>query len=61
MGKTEGKYDEVAGKAKEKLGDLTDNERLQAEGAKQETKGQAKQAGENLKDAAGDAKRAVTD
>jgi uncharacterized protein YjbJ (UPF0337 family) len=61
MGKMEGKYDEVAGKAKEKLGDLTDNERLQAEGAKQEAKGQAKQAGEHVKDAAGDAKRAVTD
>jgi uncharacterized protein YjbJ (UPF0337 family) len=61
MGKTEGKYDELAGKAKEKLGDMTDNERLQAEGAAQEAKGQAKQAGEHLKDAAGDVKRSVTD
>lgn len=61
MGKLDGKFDELAGKAKEKVGDLTDNERLQAEGAAQETKGQAKQAGEHLKDAAGDAKRAVTD
>ncbi|RAX50484.1 CsbD family protein [Arthrobacter sp. AQ5-05] len=48
------KAQEVAGKVKEGVGDATDNERLQAEGAKDQAAAKAKQAGEHLKDAAKD-------
>jgi len=61
VSKLEGKFEEIAGKAKEKFGDMTDDESLQAEGKAQETKGKARQAGEHLKDAADDAKRTVTE
>ena len=40
------------GKAKEKLGDATDNRDLQAEGKKDQSKADLKQAGEKVKDAA---------
>ena len=40
-----------AGKAKEKLGDATDNESLQNEGKKDQSKADLKQAGEKVKDA----------
>ena len=39
------------GKAKEKLGDLTDDERLQAEGKNDQSKADLKQAGEKVRDA----------
>lgn len=39
------------GKAKEKLGDATDNQDLQAEGKKDQSKADLKQAGEKVKDA----------
>lgn len=48
------KAQEAAGKMKEGVGDATDNERLQAEGAKDQAAAKAKQAGEHLKDAAKD-------
>jgi uncharacterized protein YjbJ (UPF0337 family) len=38
------------GKAKEKLGDATDNRDLQAEGKKDQSKADLKQAGEKVKD-----------
>ncbi|WP_194764872.1 CsbD family protein [Microbacterium sp. UFMG61] len=44
--------EKLAGKAKEGLGKVTDNERLEAEGRADQTKASAKQAGENVKDAA---------
>lgn len=43
--------DEVAGKAKEEWGDLTDNEKLEAEGRAQQAKADVKKAAENVKDA----------
>ena len=43
--------DEVAGRAKEMWGDLTDNERLEAEGERESAMGDLKQSGEKLKDA----------
>jgi uncharacterized protein YjbJ (UPF0337 family) len=43
--------DKLAGQAKEKIGDATDNRDLQAEGAGQESKADLKQAGEKVKDA----------
>ena len=43
--------EEVAGKAKEAAGKMTDDERLEAEGKGDQTKANLKQAGENVKDA----------
>jgi uncharacterized protein YjbJ (UPF0337 family) len=53
--KAKNKAEELKGDIKEKFGDATDNESLQAEGAGEEAGAKAKQAGENLKDAARDA------
>lgn len=44
--------EEMMGKAKEKIGEKTDNKDLQAEGAKEETSGKLGQAGDKVKDAA---------
>ncbi|MDX6300261.1 MAG: hypothetical protein QOF53_1475 [Nocardioidaceae bacterium] len=41
----------MLGKAKETLGDATDNRDLQAEGKNDQTKADIKQAGEKVKDA----------
>jgi uncharacterized protein YjbJ (UPF0337 family) len=43
--------DDMAGKAKEATGKLTDNERLEAEGKADQSKADLKQAGEKVKDA----------
>ena len=43
--------EEAKGKLKEKTGDATDNEDLQAEGQAEKTKADLKQAGEKAKDA----------
>ena len=45
------KTDELAGKAKETVGDATDNPDLQAEGQADQSKSNLKQAGEKVKDA----------
>jgi uncharacterized protein YjbJ (UPF0337 family) len=42
---------DLKGKAKEKTGQLTDDERLEAEGRADQSKADLKQAGENVKDA----------
>ena len=52
--KISNKAKEATGKVKEKVGDATDNESLQAEGLKDQAVAKAKQAGEHLKDAAKD-------
>lgn len=49
--KIENAAEKAAGKAKEAVGDATDNERLQAEGKGDQVKADLKQAGENIKDA----------
>ncbi|GAB3266238.1 CsbD family protein [Kineosporia babensis] len=41
----------VAGKAKEAVGKVTDNERLENEGRADQASADVKQAGENVKDA----------
>lgn len=41
----------VKGKAKERIGDATDDESMQAEGKADQTKADLKQAGEKVKDA----------
>ena len=43
--------DDLAGKAKEATGKVTDNERLEAEGERDQNKADLKQAGEKVKDA----------
>ena len=55
------KAEEVKGAAKEKFGDATDNESLQAEGAAERRAAQARQAGDNLHDAGRHARDALTD
>jgi uncharacterized protein YjbJ (UPF0337 family) len=45
------KMQELKGDAKEKMGDATGNEQLQAEGQADQTKGNLKQAGDKVKDA----------
>ncbi|CBT75762.1 MULTISPECIES: CsbD family protein [Glutamicibacter] len=52
--KIQNKAQEVSGKVKKSVGDATDNERLQAEGVKDQAAAKAKQAGESVKDAAKD-------
>ena len=49
--KVSNKVDEVAGKAKEAVGDATDDRDLQAEGKADQSKADLKQAGEKVKDA----------
>lgn len=45
------KAEELTGKAKEAIGNLTDNDKLVAEGKADQVKADAKKAGENVKDA----------
>ncbi len=42
--------EDLTGKAKEAAGKVTDNEQLQAEGQGDQTKADAKKAGEDIKD-----------
>jgi uncharacterized protein YjbJ (UPF0337 family) len=42
--------DKIKGKAKEAVGKLTGNEEMEAEGKADQVKGDAKQAGEKVKD-----------
>ncbi len=49
--KAKDKAQELLGEGKEKTGEVTGNERLQAEGQKDQASGNLKQAGENVKDA----------
>jgi uncharacterized protein YjbJ (UPF0337 family) len=51
--KAKDKAEELAGKAKAAMGDATDNPDLEAEGRKEESKADVKQAGENAKDTGG--------
>jgi uncharacterized protein YjbJ (UPF0337 family) len=49
--KLKNKTEEVTGQGKEALGDATDDRELQAEGQRDQAKGNLKQAGEKVKDA----------
>ena len=51
MDKAKDKAQSLKGDAKEKVGDATDNEQLQAEGKKDQVVGDLKGAGEKVKDA----------
>ena len=57
--KISNKAEEVGGKAKEAVGDATDNESLEAEGKVDQSSAHGKQAGENVKDALREASTAV--
>jgi uncharacterized protein YjbJ (UPF0337 family) len=52
--KMSNKAEELKGRAKENLGDATDDEQWQAEGRAEQGKASMKQAGEKVKDAAKD-------
>ena len=58
--KVKNKAEELTGKAKQGIGDATDNERLVAEGQAQETSAHTKQAGEHVKDAGKDVRDAFS-
>jgi len=49
--KVRNEAENLSGKAKEGVGDATDNERLEAEGKGDQVKANMKQAGEKVKDA----------
>jgi uncharacterized protein YjbJ (UPF0337 family) len=49
--KARNKAEELKGRAKEQVGDATDNEQWQAEGRTEQSKSSLKQAGEKVKDA----------
>lgn len=53
--RVKGMMDEVAGSAKSKVGELTDNPKLQAEGIAQQAKGKVESAWGKTKDAVRDA------
>ncbi|TIC82862.1 CsbD family protein [Nocardioides sp. GY 10127] len=55
--KISNKAEELQGKGKESYGSATGNEELQAEGRGDQASAGIKQAGEKVKDAAGDLKR----
>ncbi len=59
--KAEGKWDEAKGNVKEKVGEVTDDERLEGEGKVDQAKGGGKQALGKAKDAGEKAKDAVQD
>lgn len=52
--KAKNKVEETVGKAKEVVGEVTGNEKLEAEGRAEQGKAGVKQAGEHLKDAVKD-------
>lgn len=54
------KAEELAGKAKEAIGDLTGNEQAQVEGKADQAKATGKQVGQDIKDAAEDIKDDLT-
>ncbi|HEX4253258.1 MAG TPA: CsbD family protein [Pseudonocardia sp.] len=58
--KIKNKAEEVKGKVKETVGEVTGNDELVAEGKLDQGKAGVKQTGESIKDAAKDAKNAIT-
>jgi uncharacterized protein YjbJ (UPF0337 family) len=61
MGDFQNKTDEWKGAVKENVGDVTDNEDLQAEGAAEKTGAKVKQTAEDIKDNVEDAVDAAKD
>jgi uncharacterized protein YjbJ (UPF0337 family) len=59
--KVKNKVEEAVGVAKEKVGQATGNDKLVVEGKAEQAEAGAKQTGEKVKDAAGDAADKVRD
>jgi uncharacterized protein YjbJ (UPF0337 family) len=59
--RTEGTIDKAKGKAKETVGDVTGNERLEREGKRDQAKGAAEKVKGHVKDAADDVRDGVDD
>ena len=63
--KAKDKAEQAGGKAKEHIGDATDNEELEAEGKSDQVSGEVKETGHDLRDRAGaavhDAKERLRD
>lgn len=59
--KLEGKGQEAMGVGREKVGEMTGDERMEAEGRGDQTEGKAKQMAAGIKDKAGDAADAAKD
>ncbi|MFF5173611.1 CsbD family protein [Micromonospora sp. NPDC000089] len=57
--KAKSKAQELSGVAKERIGDVTDNERMRAEGAQEQSEARARQAGQDMKQAGKEAKDAM--
>ncbi len=55
--KAKAKAEELKGVAKEKIGDATDNQRLEGEGVADQASGKAKQAAEDVRQAGEDITR----
>ncbi|MDG4797761.1 CsbD family protein [Micromonospora sp. WMMD1082] len=58
--KAKNKVEQLSGAAKERIGDMADNERMRAEGSSEQSDARTRQAGEKVKDAGRDAKDAFT-
>ncbi|SIM70492.1 CsbD family protein [Micromonospora cremea] len=58
--KARNKVEQMAGAAKERVGDKTDNEQMRGEGASQQSNARAKQAGQDMKEAGRNVKDAFT-
>ena len=58
MDKAKNAAEDLEGKAKEAVGDLSGKDDLKAEGKQDQTEASVKDAGENVKDAAGNVKDA---
>lgn len=58
--KIKNKADKAVGKVKETVGEVTGNERLEAEGQAEQSKAGIKQAGQHLKDSVTEVKKTIT-
>lgn len=59
--KAKAKAEEIAGKAKEQIGKISDNDELRREGQTDQVGSKAKQAGEDIKDGASTIRDSITD
>ncbi|MGW4499006.1 CsbD family protein [Micromonospora sp. NPDC004336] len=58
--KAKSKVEQLTGAAKERIGDVSGDERMRGEGATQQRDARARQAGERVKDAGRDVRDAFT-
>ncbi|MFF5216082.1 CsbD family protein [Micromonospora sp. NPDC000442] len=58
--KAKNKVEELSGAAKERIGNMADNERMRGEGGSEQSSAHGRQAGEKIKDAGRKAKDTFT-